>query len=248
MGATVRVTFLGAGDAFSAGGLHYSGYFVQGSETSFLLDCGPSTLSCLKREGLHTDSIDAVLVSHLHGDHFAGLPFLFLEYTSIARRRRPLAIAGPRGTEERVNSLFSAMYRHAAAEPLPFELEFFQLIPREQQKIGSLTIDPFPVPHQENELSLGFRVEIDGRSIVYSGDTGWTEELSRQSQDSDLFICECSSFDTRMQYHLDYTRLKENRDRFGSKRMILTHLGEEVLTHRDEIDMELASDGLVVAI
>lgn len=248
MRATVRVTFLGAGDAFSSGGLHQSGYFVQGSETSFLLDCGPSALCDMKRAGLRTDSVDTVLISHLHGDHFAGLPFLFLEYTYVARRSRPLVIAGPSGTEERVNRLFSVMYRHAASLPLPFDLEFFHLIPGRQQRIGSLTIDSFAVPHQQDELSLGLRVEVDGRTIVYSGDSSWTEELTRQSRGSDLFICECSSFDTRVPSHLDYKQLRENRDLFGSKRMILTHLGQDVLARRAEIDMELASDGLVVVI
>jgi ribonuclease BN (tRNA processing enzyme) len=242
----VRVTFLGTGDAFCAGGLHHSGYFVQGREMSFLLDCGPSTLSCLKRQGLLADSIDVVLISHLHGDHFAGLPFLFLEYMYLARRRRSLIIAGPPGTEERVRNLFSAMYRHTAASPLPFEIEFLNLAPRQQEKIGSMIADPFPVPHQQTELSYGFRVEVDGRTIVYSGDTGWTEELPQQSQGGDLFICECSSFETRTEYHLDYPRLRDNRDRFGSRRMVLTHLGEEVLAHRSEIDMELADDGLII--
>jgi len=248
MRGAVRVTFLGAGDAFCSGGLHQSCCFVQGSETSFLLDCGPSVLCDMKRAGLPTDSIDTVLISHLHGDHFAGLPFLFLEYTHVVRRRRTLVIAGPAGTEERVNRLFSAMYRHAAALPLPFELEFFHLLPRQQQKIGPLTIDPFAVPHQQDELSLGLRVEVDARTIVYSGDSGWTEELPCQSRDSDLFICECTSFDTRVPNHLDYVQLRENRDRFGSKRMILTHLGQDVLARSSEIDMELATDGLVVVL
>jgi len=241
----VRVTFLGTGDAFCAGGLHQSAYFVQASETSFLLDCGASVLSCLKQQHIEPDSIDTVLISHLHGDHFAGLPFLFLEFLYMARRRRPLTIAGPAGTEERVNTLFSAMYSHAAAEPLPFELQFVHLA-AEQRRIGPLVVQPFSVPHQQSEPAFGFRVEVDGRAIVYSGDSGWTEELPRHSRGSDLFICECSSFDTRTTYHLDYALLLENRDRFGSKRTILTHFGQDVLARRDEIDMELAEEGLVV--
>ena len=48
--------------------------------------------------------------------------------------------------------------------------------------------------------------------------------------------------------HLDYPRLAENRARFTAKRIVLTHMGREVLAHRDEIDMELASDGLTVEI
>jgi hypothetical protein len=51
-----------------------------------------------------------------------------------------------------------------------------------------------------------------------------------------------------MATHLDYPRLAENRDRFGAGRMVLTHLGREVLARRAQIDLELASDGLCVEI
>ena len=90
----VRVSFLGTGDAFSAGGRHQAGYLVQGDGTSFLLDIGSSTLGSMKQHGIDPSSIDLVLISHLHGDHFSGLPFLFLQYIYEQRRQRPLRIAG----------------------------------------------------------------------------------------------------------------------------------------------------------
>ena len=105
---------------------------------------------------------------------------------------------------------------------------------------------PFRVPHQESEVSLGLRLRMGGKTVLYSGDTGWTEDLVAQSGDTDLFICECCFFETRVDFHLDYPRLAENRHRFGCKRMVLTHLGREVLQHRDELTLELAHDGLVV--
>ncbi|HYK90747.1 MAG TPA: MBL fold metallo-hydrolase, partial [Acidobacteriota bacterium] len=107
-------------------------------------------------------------------------------------------------------------------------------------------VDPFAVPHQEQGISLGLSLEVAGRRIVYSGDTGWTEELIARSADADLFICECSFYETRIPTHLDYPRLDQNRRRFSAQRMVLTHLGQEVLAHKGEIDMDLASDGLVI--
>jgi len=101
------------------------------------------------------------------------------------------------------------------------------------------------VPHQADEVSLGLRVTVDERTVLYSGDTGWTEELVTQSQGVDLFICECSFFATRTDTHLDYPRLAEHRHRFGARRMLLTHLGREVHARRDEVAIELAHDGLV---
>ena len=243
-----RVVFLGTGDAFSAGGRHQAAYLVESSETSFLLDCGPTALASLKRHGLAAEPIDSIFLSHLHGDHFAGLPFFFLEYMYIEPRQRPLRIVGPPGTEERVTGLYRNMYPDAAAEQLPFSLEFIEVRPEKRLSIDGVMVDPFRVPHLEQPISLAFEIRVGDRSILYSGDTGWTEDLVAHSQNVDLFICECSYFETRLPSHLDYPRLAENRARFGAERIVLTHLGQEVLRRKNEIDMELAYDGLVVTL
>jgi len=244
--SAARVTFLGTGDAFSAGGHFQSAYLVEGDGTAVLLDCGASALTALKRLGLDAGGIDTIVLSHLHGDHFAGLPFLFLEYKYQQPRQRPLRIAGPPGTEERVAQLFGATYRELVKQPLPFPLEFVELQPDVHTELGAVRLDPFRVPHQEQDISLGVRLGVAGSSILYSGDTGWTDTLVRHSQDTDLFVCECSFFETRMAMHLDYPRIAENRHRFGTRRLVLTHLGEEVLARRAEIPEELATEGLVI--
>ncbi len=240
----MRILFLGAGDAFSAAGRHQAGYLISGDGTSILLDCGATILASLRREGVGAGSLDAIFLSHLHGDHFSGLPFLFLEYTYVEPRRRPLRIAGPPGTADRVQELFRAMYRDAGSRPLPFQVDFVELEPGIHVRMGPVLVDPFRVPHQQSELSLGFLVALNARRIAYSGDTGWTEDLISRSKGTDLFICECSFFETKVDSHIDYPRIAENRHRFGTKRLILTHLGAEVLARRDEIDIELAYDGL----
>lgn len=242
----VEIVFLGSGDSVSACGNHQASYLVRAPAATFLLDCGAMALASMKRDGLDPAELDYVLLSHLHGDHFAGLPFLFIEYTYERPRLRPLTIVGPPNTRERVLALFSAAYKDLAAKPTPFPLEFIEVEPGREQTLGAVRLHPFRVPHQETEVSLGLRVEVAGKQILYSGDTGWSEDLVTQSQGVDLFICECCYFETRRPFHLDYPRIAENRGRFGAKRMILTHLGAEVHAHRAEIDMELAHDGLRV--
>jgi ribonuclease BN (tRNA processing enzyme) len=244
---TDRVVFLGTGDAFSAGGRFQAAYLVQDSEGSMLLDCGSATLTSMNRHGLTPGSIDTVLLSHFHGDHFAGLPFLFLHYTYAEPRREPLRIVGPPEVEERVMLLCRAMYPDSAAEKLPFELQFIEVRPGKELILNGRAIECFPVPHMDRSPSYGYRLRSKDWKIVYSGDTGWTEGLPAHTEGADLFICECSFFETRYAMHLDYPRIIENLERFGAKRIVLTHLGQEVLRRHQEIDLEMAHDGMVLS-
>ncbi len=241
-----RVVFLGTGDAFSAGGRHLAAYMVQSPAGTLLLDCGPTFLSSLNRHNLSAEPVDAVLLTHFHGDHFAGLPFLFLHCIYIEPRRRPLKIIGPAGVEGRVMKLFRAMYADAAEEPLPFALEFIEAQPERPLLIGSMQIDAFPVLHQEQPPSLGYKIRAGDRKVVYTGDCGWSEDLIERARCTDLFICECSFFETRSEGHLDYPRIAENARRLGAKRIVLSHLGREVLARRSEVSLELAHDGLII--
>jgi ribonuclease BN (tRNA processing enzyme) len=242
----MRVNFLGSGDAFNARGRCHAGYLLTTSSTTLLLDCGPTILLAMKRDGLTPDGIDAVVLSHLHGDHFAGLPFLFLHYVYDSPRERPLTVVGPPGTEARVQDLYRTMYRDLSTRPLPFALRFIEAADDQRIALAGAALLAFAVPHQKQELSLGYRLTADGTTMLYSGDSGWTERLVAQSHDVDLFICECCYFDTRTDFHLDYPRIAENRARFGCRRLILTHVGREVHAHAAEITEEIAYDGLVV--
>lgn len=211
-----------------------------------LIDCGAATLAALKRHNLTAALVDTILISHFHGDHFAGLPFLFLEYVYVEPRTKPLKIVGPPEVEEKVMLLFRAMYADSAAQPLPYELQFIEAQPGRPLAIDGLRVEAFRVPHQEHSPSYGYEIRSGERKIVYSGDTGWTEDLLVHTEGADLFLCECSFFTTRMATHLDYPRIVENRHRFGSMRVVLTHLGQEVLERQREIEMEMAYDGLII--
>jgi ribonuclease BN (tRNA processing enzyme) len=244
----VRITFLGTGSAFSDGGRCHAAYLIQSSTGTLLLDCGPTVLASLKRLHLPTSWIDRILISHFHGDHFAGLPFLFLEYVYVEPRTKPLVIAGPPGGEESVRRIFETMYPDASSEPLPYPVEYIETLPNRKLLLGDVEIIPFSVPHQNHPISLGFELLVEGRKIVYTGDSGWTEDFVSRTQGADLFICECTFFETRLDTHIDYPRIAENLTRLNAKRIILTHLGEEVQSRRQEIDLELASDGLSIQI
>lgn len=242
----VRVLFLGTGDAFAAGGRFLSACLIQSHGTSLLLDCGPTVLTALKQQGIRAGALDAIFFSHLHGDHIAGAPFLLMEYIYRDQRHSPLMMIGPPGTRERIMALFASMYPEAARKSLPFELNFLEIQPPAPAECRGMALQLFPVPHQEGAISLGCILEIGGRRILYSGDTGWTEDLVKYAEGTDLFICECSFFESRFPFHLDYPRLLENRERLHTRRLILTHLGQEVLSRSDEVKLEMAEDGLEI--
>lgn len=242
----VEVLFCGTGDAFCSAGQLQAGYLLCGQGTRVLLDCGATTLAALHRHGEDVSAIDMVALSHLHGDHFGGLPFLFLEWIYQSRRTRPLEVVGPPGTVERVGSLFRTLYRDVGSRPLPFPVHYREVLPEERVKLPGGSLLAFRVPHQEREVSLGFDVSLAGCRVVYSGDTGWTPELLERSAEADLFVCECSFYDTIVPNHLAYTTLAAVRDRLRARRTILTHLGRDVLARRNEVNFELAHDGLRV--
>ncbi len=213
-----------------------------------LLDCGATALASLKREGIRCARIGTILISHFHGDHFSGVPFLLLDGVHVEARTSPLVIAGPPGVREKVEELYRASYRDAAAKPLPFDVKYAEMRQGESFRFGDAAVEPFSVPHQETEVSFAFRITLGGKRIFYTGDTGWTEELVAYAGETDLFICECSFFDTRTPTHLDYRRIVENRSRFDTRRLVLTHLGAEVLARQSEIELELACDGQLLEI
>ena len=120
----LSLTFVGSGDAFSSGGRLQSGIFVESQTHGLLLDCGATLLAGLQRCSLNTNQIDAVVISHLHGDHFCGIPFLLLDALFVSKRSKPLQIFGPVGTKERIEEICRALYPGALDGPFPFSIDY----------------------------------------------------------------------------------------------------------------------------
>ena len=238
----MRVHFLGTGDAFGSGGRNQSAYLLEDRTGLYLLDCGSSTLAALKRAGLDPADLDAVFLSHLHGDHFGGLPFLFIHFLYARPRSRPLPIAGPPGTEQRVRALMKLMY---GEKDLPFAA-FPVLRPDAAASVAGAEVLAFRVPHQTDAVSLGLRVTVAGRTVLFSGDSSWTDRFIAHSRGADLFICECCHYDVPSSSHMSYAQVAAHRERLECKRLILTHMGEEMLARRGSLPVATAEDGLVV--
>ena len=109
----MKVRFLGTGDAFGSGGRFQTCIHLESGASQILLDCGASSLIAMRRFGVDPQAIDAVILSHLHGDHFAGVPFLILD-GQFKRRARPLLVVGPPGVEARVTTTMEALFPGAS--------------------------------------------------------------------------------------------------------------------------------------
>ena len=115
----VTITFAGSGDAFGSGGRFQACIHLrQPAGPPVLLDCGASSLAALKRCDLDPGEVAAVFVSHLHGDHFGGLPFLVLD-GQFSHRTRPLSVIGPPGTGKRLHAAMECLFPGSSAAPAP---------------------------------------------------------------------------------------------------------------------------------
>src|SRR3989449_3006397 len=208
----VRLQFLGSGDAFGSGGRFQTCLYLSGSSEPVLIDCGASSLIALKRAGLDPSEIGYVLLTHLHGDHFGGLPFLVLD-GQFSRRTRPLVVGGPPGLRERVEAAMEVLFPGSSKVDHRFAVELVELRERLPTVVGPATVIPFVVEHASGAPAYALRVEYGGEGITYSGDTEWTEGLVDAARGGDLFICEADFFEKKIKYHLDYQTLRENRQR-----------------------------------
>lgn len=243
----MKLHILGCGDAFGSGGRNQSAYLVEANERFFLLDCGPTTLLAMKRAGYDPRRLDAVFISHLHGDHFGGLPFLFIEFLHQRPREKPLHIAGPPQTEERVGQLFRLMYGGSTASELP-SVDYHILHPGKSAVIEDIEVLPFRVPHQTHEVSLGLKINCGGKQILFSGDSAWSDLFIEHARGVDLFLCECSFYDQGTGNHVRYVELLNVLPRLECKKIMLTHLGEEMLARKKELALPVAEDGMVIEI
>ncbi len=243
----MRITFIGTGDAFGSGGRFNTCFQLETSAATVLIDCGASSLIAMNRLNIDRNRIDAIILSHLHGDHFGGLPFLLLECQFISQRSRPLIIAGPPGVEARVMALAEAMFPGSSTAKRSFAVDYVEIEPGSPCTICGIAVESRAVIHPSGAPATALRLECDGKVFAYSGDTEWTDVLLEIARDADLFVCECYARDREIPYHLCYGTLVERRAEFTARRMMLTHMGREMLADLSQIAFEAAEDGRVVS-
>jgi ribonuclease BN (tRNA processing enzyme) len=243
---TLRVTFIGSGNAFADGGRSHACIHVGAPGVSLLLDCGGSALPAIKRE-IDPEAIDAIAISHLHGDHFGGIPYLVIEQ-HYKGRTAPLMIGGPRALAERLRAAESSLYPDFFRKTkLGFALRE-TVLGQSETEFGGALVSALPVKHVAESDPHGLRVRVGDKLVAYSGDASWSDDLARVAKGADLFICDATYFDFDEPSHISYRTLMSHRDELDCRRIVLTHLGAETLARIGELELEHAVDGSVLEI
>lgn len=243
--AGVTVQIVGSGDAFGNGGRFQACTSVRAPAGHALLDCGVTSLVALKRLGIDPGTIDVVLVTHLHGDHFGGLSFLILD-GQFSRRTRPLTVAGPPGLGERLRQAMEALFPGSSGVERRFAVDVVELPERVETAIGAFRVTAFGVDHASGAPAYALRLRAGDATIAVSGDTAWTDALLEAAHEADLFLCEAYTFEREVRYHLPYSALRARRHRLTCRRLLLTHPSPDLLAHRADLADALADDGMTV--
>lgn len=241
-----RVRFLGSGDAFGSGGRFQTCILFEAGGRRILIDCGASSLIAMRAQGVDPNGIDVIVLTHLHGDHCAGVPFLLLDAMLGAKRQRPLTVLGPAGCAAHLRQLFLLLWPGSAAMQPRFEYRCIELPLGQPSEFDGVTVTPLAAVHTPETAPTIVRVACGGKVVTYTGDTEWTDEIVRAADGADLLVSECCFYDKPVRTHLNYRAWCTHRTRVNARAVVLTHMGGEMLARTGDVPERCAHDGLVI--
>jgi len=241
----MRLTVLGCSGSVPGPDSPASGYLVQAGSASVTLDMGNGTLGALQRV-LDPFDLDGVVLSHLHPDHCADVSGLIVyrRYHPSPPHRAALPLHGPYDTVERIRAAYATDVDDRIATDLSDVFDFRPL--HERFSLGELEITAVRVDHPCE--AYGLRVRHDGRTLVYTGDTGPCDQLDALAAGADVLLAEASWLhegDRPPGIHLSGREAGETAARAGVGRLLLTHVPPWTDRQRVLAEAKGAFDGSV---
>jgi ribonuclease BN (tRNA processing enzyme) len=242
----MKIRFVGTGDAFGSGGRSQTCIHLSLAGEALLVDCGATSVAALKAQGQDLGAIGAVAITHLHGDHFGGLPFLILD-GQFSHRTSSLLIAGPPGTPARLAQAMESLFPGSTSVQRRFDIEITELVPDGTPVgLGAATVRSWEVEHASGAPSLALRVDLGRASFGYSGDSQWTSALAEAARGTDLFAAEAYTYARPIRYHLNYQTLRAHLEELDARRVVLTHMSGDMLSRLADVDLPAAYDGMTI--
>jgi ribonuclease BN (tRNA processing enzyme) len=245
----MKLTIIGSGDAFGSGGRYNTCFHLVSNTRTYLIDCGASTMPALKARDIDPNTIDAVILTHLHGDHFGGIPFLMLDAQYLSRREQPLLFAGPPGTAERIPAAMEVFFTNSSKAKYRFPWSITEIPVGVRTTILGLDVLSAEVIHSSGAPSTALRVTDGKKTLAYSGDTQWTDALLPIASGADLFIVECYDYERELSGHMNWLTIKRRLADFAARQVMVTHMNPSVLSRLDDVragGVLVAEDGLVL--
>jgi ribonuclease BN (tRNA processing enzyme) len=247
----MKLIVVGCGDAFGSGGRLQTAYLVEQDTTRFLIDCGATTLIGFSRLGIDPNTIPTVFISHLHGDHYAGLVWWLVHAQHVAKRTAPLTVFGPPGIEARFEAAAEALFPGSTRLKRRFELRFEDLTPGLPLDAGPARVSAFEVSHPSGAPSYALRFTMGEKVLAFTGDSEWADALVPAGSGADLYIMECYAFAGEPRFHMSWKTIQSQLDRIRPKRVLLTHMAQGMLARQGEVSDSrciLAEDGLILSL
>jgi ribonuclease BN (tRNA processing enzyme) len=232
----ITVTILGSGTCVPSLKRSSCSVLMQIGTSRLLFDSGPGTMRRLLEADTTIFDLTCIFYSHFHPDHTAELvPLLFAtKYPDSTRRQKPLTIAAGPGFTDFLSGLKAVYGTWIDLNPGLLEILEFDNISGDSRRFKDFTIKSTPVEH--NEESVAYRItSAGGHSIVYSGDTDYSENLIDLAKNADLLVCESAMPDSmQAKGHLTPSLAGEIAARSGARKLVLTHFYPEC----DQVDIE----------
>ncbi len=218
----MNLTFLGSAGAFAPEGRYWSAFLADGRH---LFDAPPTLLPHLKKLGTRLAEIETIFITHYHGDHFAGLPFLMLEYVYLTPRTKDLVIVGPPGIEQRMEEYAERTFADVT-RPAGYMRRYVEATPGREQSAGPVPFRAHQMSHGSGSMTaLGYRAEIGGKKVAYTGDTMFCEEIFELAEGADVLVVDCTYPEGTGPEHMGLDDVREVRRRVPpAVPIILTHL------------------------